>query len=235
MSQFGDDLSFAPEQFSGKARLFPLPNLVLFPHVIQPLHVFEPRYVDLLHDAIQGDRLIAMALLRKGWESDYEGRPPIEPTVCLGRVLTWQAQPKGRYNVLMLGLRRARILRELPPDRAFREAEVHVLDDEYPASAAADRPALHNKLVAAFERMLPQIRDAAELFNQLSMNTISLGALTDVISFALDAEVCVKQNWLSEPNVDRRANLLLRHLAAALNEDEAPSLPAGFPPALSAN
>ena len=66
MSQLEDDLAFVPEQFSGRARLFPLPNLVLFPHVMQPLHVFERRYVDLLHDAIEDDRLIAMALLAAG-------------------------------------------------------------------------------------------------------------------------------------------------------------------------
>ena len=103
MSQAGDDLAFSPEQFSGQARLFPLPNLVLFPHVIQPLHIFEPRYVELLHDAIQSDKLIAIALLAPGWENDYDGRPAIEPVACLGRVMTWQTQPDNRFNLLLLG------------------------------------------------------------------------------------------------------------------------------------
>ena len=83
MSSF-DDLSFAPQEFSGKVRLFPLPNLVLFPHVMQPLHIFEPRYRFLLEDALATDRLIAMALLAPGWENDYEGRPPLYPMACLG-------------------------------------------------------------------------------------------------------------------------------------------------------
>ncbi len=58
-----DNLSFSFEDFAGKVRVFPLPNLVLFPHVMQPLHIFEPRYRELLEDALAGDRLITMALL----------------------------------------------------------------------------------------------------------------------------------------------------------------------------
>ena len=74
-----DDLSFSVESFSGTARLFPLPNLVLFPHVMQPLHIFEPRYRSMLEDALASDGLIAMALLAPGWENDYEGRPNLYP------------------------------------------------------------------------------------------------------------------------------------------------------------
>src|SRR5262245_55213880 len=104
MACSGDD-AFSPDDFSGQVRLFPLPNLVLFPHVIQPLHIFEPRYVDMLHAALEDDRLIAMNLLEPGWEGDYEGRPPIAPVACLARILTWQALPERRYNVLVFGLR----------------------------------------------------------------------------------------------------------------------------------
>ena len=53
--------------FAGTARLFPLPNLVLFPHVMQPLHIFEPRYRQMTADALAGDRLIAVVLLKPGW------------------------------------------------------------------------------------------------------------------------------------------------------------------------
>ncbi len=235
MSDLGDDLTFVPEQFSGLAKLFPLPNLVLFPHVMQPLHVFEPRYVDLLHQALEGDRLIAMALLEGNWERDYEGRPPVAPVACVGRVITWQAQGDSRYNVLLLGLARARIARELPPDRTFREAEVEILADEYPKANGAARGILHRRLVKAFQEMMPQIRDAEELFNQLSVDSLSLGTLTDVISFALDLTVRAKQALLAETNVDRRANMLLGHLKIAASDTFAHSLTAGFPPAFSSN
>ena len=71
--------SFPPDEFAGTARLFPLPNLVLFPHVVQPLHIFEPRYRQLMADALADDRLIAMALLRPGWEEDYHRKPADPP------------------------------------------------------------------------------------------------------------------------------------------------------------
>jgi Lon protease-like protein len=229
-----DELAFVPEHFSGRARLFPLPNLVLFPHVIQPLHIFERRYVEMFLDAIEDDRLIAMSLLNSGWEGDYEGRPPLAPMACLGRVVTWQAQGNARYNLLLLGIQRVRILNELPAARSFREAEVEIMPDVYPAQTEELRPALHHKLVATFERLLPRIKDSEELFSQLSIDSVSLGTLTDVISYALDLELPMKQALLSEPCVDRRATMLLSHLGNACRDTRPLSL-AGFPPAFSAN
>src|ERR1043166_7685398 len=98
--------------FGGTARLFPLPDLVLFPHVVQPLHVFEPRYRQLLADALADDRLLALALLRPGWEEDYDKQPPIYDVVCLGRVFQEERLPDGRYNLMLHGLSRARVLQE---------------------------------------------------------------------------------------------------------------------------
>ena len=85
-----NDDAWSLQNFSGTARLFPLPNLVLFPHAVQPLHVFEPRYRDLTTDALSDDSLIAMALLQPDWESEPGDRRPIHPVVCLGRVVANQ-------------------------------------------------------------------------------------------------------------------------------------------------
>src|SRR5690554_5796627 len=104
-----DDLDFDVFNFSGIARLFPLPNLVLFPHVMQPLHIFEPRYRAMMEEAIAGDQLIALAMLAPGWENQYEGRPPLLPMACLGRVATYQRLPDNRFNLLLLGLKRIKI------------------------------------------------------------------------------------------------------------------------------
>src|SRR3990170_3664199 len=98
------DTTFDAEAFSGVVRLFPLPNLVLYPHVMQPLHVFEGRYREMLEDAIAGDRLIAMALLEPGWEPDYESRPAIAPFACLGKVITHHRLSDCRYNLLLMGV-----------------------------------------------------------------------------------------------------------------------------------
>jgi ATP-dependent Lon protease len=229
-----DDLTFVPEHFSGRVRLFPLPNLVLFPHVIQPLHVFERRYVDMFLDAVEDDRLIAMSLLQPGWESDYEGRPPIEPVACLGRIITWQSQGSSRYNLLLLGMQRVKIVHELPPDRSFREAEVELVADCYPPETETLRFALHAKLLETFQRLMPNLKDADELFSQLSLENVTLGTLTDVISYALDLGLPLKQKLLGEPCVDHRATMLISHLGRTTCEKAAVGS-AAFPPSFSEN
>src|SRR5437588_601321 len=106
------------DDFTGTARLFPLPNLVLFPSVIQPLHIFEPRYRALMGDALADDRLMALALLRPGWEEDYHKAPTIYPVVCLGRIFQEERLADGRYNLLLHGLSPARA----PPARPAADA-----------------------------------------------------------------------------------------------------------------
>src|SRR5437763_9199059 len=95
------------------ARLFPLPNVVLFPHVMLPLHIFEPRYRQMTADALAGDRLLALVLLRPGWEADYEGRPLLHAMACLGKIVADQRLPDGRYNLLLRGLCRGRLVNEM--------------------------------------------------------------------------------------------------------------------------
>src|SRR5574340_1270813 len=207
-----EDLSFSFEDFSGKVRLFPLPNLVLFPHVMQPLHIFEPRYRKLLEDALSGDRLIAMALLQPGWETDYEGRPPIYPVCCLGRVTTYHRLEDGTYNVLVLGLRRVRVLRELGPARAYREAEAEICEDVNPPQKAASRTALQRQLREAFMKVVPMLPEAQDQLDNLLSGDVALGLLTDIIGYVLDLELPVKESLLSQVDVSRRAELLLKHL-----------------------
>ena len=235
MSTF-EDLSFSFEEFSGTVRLFPLPNLVLFPHVMQPLHVYERRYRELLEDALAGDRLIAMAILAPGWETDYEGRPPLEPVACLGRVTTHHQLEDGAYNVLLLGLCRVWLVEEVEPGSSFREAEVELWKDYCPPQEAAGRGALQRKLRNAFVKVLPMLPDAQEQLDQLLGSDVSLGVLTDVISYMLDIDLAAKEELLAQVDVHRRAELLLGHLAAAAEDREpARSGALAFPPQFSAN
>jgi uncharacterized protein len=234
MSSF-EDLSSSFENFSGRVRLFPLPNLVLFPHVIQPLHVFEPRYRCLLEDALAGDRLMAMAVLSPGWEIDYEGRPPLYPMACLARVATHHRLEDGTYNLLLLGLSRVRLFRELEPTKAYREAEVGLCEDVYPAEEAGGRTALQRRLREALLRVLPMLPEAHDQMDQLLASDLPLGVLTDVVSYMLDVDIRTKEGLLGESSVQRRAEVLLEHLATTAG-------PAGrsgglvvFPPRFSTN
>src|SRR5687767_7158030 len=92
--------------------LFPLPSVVLFPRAVLPLHIFEDRYRAMTADALAGDKVVAMALLKAGWEKSYYGRPAIEPVVCVGKILSHEKLPDGKYNFLLQGVQRARVIRE---------------------------------------------------------------------------------------------------------------------------
>src|SRR5580765_5601669 len=107
-----EDSSKPSTTATSAVRLFPLPSLVMFPHVIQPLHVFEPRYCDLLEDALSTDRTIAMVMLQAGWERDYDGRPPIATIACASKIVAHERLPTGRHNILLRGLRRVAIRQE---------------------------------------------------------------------------------------------------------------------------
>jgi len=238
-----EELHFDAKTFSGQVRLFPLPNLVLFPHVLQPLHIFEPRYRELFEEALAGDRLIAMAVLAPGWEQNYEGRPALEPTACLGRIVTHQRLEDGRYNLLLAGLRRLRIVRELPPHKAFREARAEIIEDCYGSEPAAERPRLQRSLLEQFRRVLPNMPEVHQQLEELLCTDVSLGMLTDLIAYALTIPPSTKAALLAEANVDRRCTELLRLLAEGIRSDEAstPSkvattkFPEKWPPDFSRN
>jgi len=109
--------------------IFPLPNVVLFPNVFLPLHIFEPRYREMVADALAGDRIIGMALLRPGWESDYEGRPPVYSIGCAGLITFSEQHSDGRYNIVLRGLEKFRITGE-DHSHSYRVAEVEPLAEE---------------------------------------------------------------------------------------------------------
>jgi hypothetical protein len=106
--------------------VFPLPNVVLFPNVFLPLHIFEPRYREMVQDALAGDRIIGMVLLRPGWEGNYEGRPPVYPVGCAGLITHAERLTDGRFNIVLRGLGKFRIMAE-EDHKTYRLAQVQTL------------------------------------------------------------------------------------------------------------
>lgn len=230
-----EDLTIDEERFNGIARLFPLPDLVMFPHVMQPLHIYEPRYRDLLNAALDSDGLIAMSVLSPGWEADYEGRPPVQTHACLGKVVTHQRQDDGHYNVLLLGLRRIQIDSELPADRSYREAKVTILDDFCYSENDDARSALQAELTEKFQECLPQGQPVNPNVEELLSTEIPLGVLTDLVSFAVPLDLETKSQLLRESDIDRRAEMLLSALKSAHDEQQHPSGGSGYLPPFSTN
>jgi Lon protease-like protein len=226
---------FAELSFSGIARLFPLPNVVLFPNLMQALHIFEPRYRQMTADALAGDRLLAMVLLRPGWESQYEGKPPIHSVACLGKIHAEQRLPDGRYNLQLRGLSRIRIIEEVSSEKLYRSARVELLSDTDPPPATVD-----TELRDEIKRVLPTWSASRphtrEMFGRLLRSDLPLATIADVLAFALPLPIEVKQELLEDCAITQRARRLTVYMAT-----HAPDAPAAveedrhFPPDFSAN
>jgi Lon protease-like protein len=227
-----DDLQ-ALQAFSGIARLFPLPNVVLFPQMVLPLHIFEPRYRQMTSDALAGDLLIAMTLLQSGWESDYEGRPAIHPVACLGRIVDHQRLPDGRFNLHLRGLSRARIVHEIDSDKLYRTAKVELLPEQ-PAGADFDQK-LRSQLLQVVPGWCEAHGPAAEVFPKVIQSNLPFGVICDVLGFSLPLPVEFKQQLLEELDIETRGRTLLTYLETNSPPEVLPPPQRLFPPEFSSN
>ncbi len=214
--------------FGGTARLFPLPNLVFFPQVHQGLHIFEPRYRQLMVDTLETDRLFALVLLKPNWEDDYDARPAIESVACLGRVAWHETLVDGRYNLRLLGLSRVRIVEELATDRMYRSARVELLTEAAPHPAQG--ALLRNELA---DLVLPRFDDDAQARKQLQElfeGNLTLGQLCDILAYVLPLPLQLKQLLLSELDATRRVITLTEALRTSGSQGDRK-----FPPPFSPN
>jgi hypothetical protein len=156
--------------------IFPLPNVVLFPNVFLPLHIFEPRYRAMVREALATDLIIGMVLLRPGYERDYEGRPPVYPIGCAGVITHSEALPDGRFNIILKGIEKFRMTGE-DTSRSYRLAQVDAIpdavrDDER-AAIASHRHRLESLVASASdhgrqEPKLPETVPDQDLVNALA-------------------------------------------------------------------
>ncbi len=229
-----DDISFSPAEFSGVTRLFPLPNHVMFPHVVQPFHIFEQRYRDMVEDVLESDHLFTMVQLLPGWEPEYEGRPPVAPVGCLGKVLSHVQLEGGRYNLLLAGVQRIQILEELEPTASYREARGELLEDHYEAGGASRRQKIREQLLSCVRSYVPQLPEVHQQLDELLDCAAPLGMLTDVVSHLAQLDAGAKQDLLSETSVDVRAQTLLNVLKDPASQASIFSR-GTFPPGFSLN
>jgi Lon protease-like protein len=138
--------------------LFPLPTVVLFPNVLLPLHIFEPRYRQMVEEALGGDRMIGMVLLKPGYEADYEGSPAIYPTGCAGLITRAERVEDGRYNLVLRGVEKFTIRNENAPapGRLYRSAMISPMEESVPD---ADRESLTRERGRLLDMLAPVLAD----------------------------------------------------------------------------
>lgn len=207
------DEPFAEGALPALVPLFPLPNVVLLPGAVLPLHIFEERYKQMTADALKGHRLIAMALLKAGWQKDYYGRPPIESVVCVGEILSHERLPDGRYNLLLRGRDRARLVRETR-HQPYRLAELQVLPEVRVGEIELDTS--RRLLAALFARDAYASLPGGKQIRAMLERGVPTPVVADLVAFHLlpEGDVALKHEILSEADVRRRVERTIEALAA---------------------
>jgi Lon protease-like protein len=201
--------------------LFPLPNVVLFPNVFLPLHIFEPRYRELVTDAIASDRLIGMMLLRPGWERTDEAQPPVFSIGCSGVMTQVEQLGDGRFNIVLRGLERFRVVEE---DHAlsYRRAIVEPLRDR--ELGADDRDAILRQRSKLEAMLAPAAERRPALSGSVGFGEAGPSAdpripatmndedLVNTLAQYLDFEPLEKQALLEQHSLRARAESLVELL-----------------------
>jgi len=226
------------ENFDGKVRLFPLPNVVLFPRVIQPLHIFEPRYKQMVEDALDDNGLIALCLLRPSAGYNANNVAPIYSEICIGKIVQEERLPDGRFNLLLQGVSRAKIIKEVNDGKLYRTAKVEILHD-VPLASEENANRIRTKLLKQMTKWFTQQPSAKAQLDRLVQSDLSLGNLCDVFSFALPLSVDLKILLLQLVNIEDRAMLLLEvieQMTPEITKPQAGPVPSKkYPPDFSSN
>ncbi len=197
------------ERAKNALKVFPLPSVVLFPHTVLPLHIFETRYRDLVRDALSGDKVMALAQLEPGDEDSGE-QPRMRPMVCAG-IIAWHEELEGgRYNIIVQGTTRARIIEELPSRALYREIHVSLLPDE--ERGVAEDELLRQAVFELAARLPPPV---AQGLLQAAARTAG-GALADVVASSVVADVERRQELLCELEVRLRLRAVLAEVSEVL-------------------
>jgi uncharacterized protein len=200
-------------EFSGEVPVFPLPSLVLLPDTIAPLSIFEDRYRRMVADAIEGERLIAMAWLKPGWETQYAANPAFHETVCVGSIVSHEKLPDGRYKILLYGLFRA-VVESETQSAPYRKVRVRPLPDSVEGAelrTVADR--VHDALdrLPGRRGRVGRIRLLAQ---QIRGSDGGAGRLADAAAEAAELDAEDRYRILAEPDVLRRLDVLIAILDA---------------------
>jgi Lon protease-like protein len=179
--------------------LFPLPNLVFFPQTRLPLHVFETRYRHLIADAMASDQRFGIVLLRPGYEADYFGAPPVHACGTVAHIEQSVTLDDGRYNILVNGETRFRIIDEVSRE-PYRVARVVAQPQvERDASAAYAQRAWLTELSQQYLHYLPEQGAVPEIAS------VGLEALANALIMSLTLDVAEKQRLLETDDLVARA------------------------------
>jgi Lon protease-like protein len=190
--------------------LFPLPATVLFPNTYLPLHIFEPRYREMVEDALndstEAARMIGMVLLKENWEKGYYGNPPIHPIGCIGRIMQVHRLNDGRYNLVLYGLDPFRVKKQFY-DKSYRRAWIEPFRPAGETVTALPEP-FRSELVRSL-RGYAKLRGWENQINTLLDMRLDDDRLVQLLSSELDTTPVEKQFLLESEDLAQQGRRLL--------------------------
>lgn len=198
---------------SAQFPVFPLPEMVLFPGIVLPLHVFEPRYRNLVADALAADAHVIIAMLRPGWQQ--QAVPAVAEVGCVARIIHADRLARGEYNILLQGVDRAELLEEAPPRGGYRRFVARLIPRATPASLVAARAELVElrSCVVALSRAVAQ---TDQQLLEVLRSTADPLELVDILAAVLVPDPLRQQALLATPDFRTRLVRLNETLAEAM-------------------
>lgn len=180
--------------------IFPLPETSLFPGVSRPFLIYEPRYREMIADALEGDKIIGMVRLRPGFEKDYEGRPPIYDVGCAGVIEKYEQLPDGRYVILLRGMTTFSVVSE-DQRKPYRLARIESIPELLKDEDRVALSSLRNRVEKALVTVLP-------LGTELPDPSLDDDEFINVIAQSLGMPEATRQELLERNSVVARARAL---------------------------
>jgi Lon protease-like protein len=198
-------------------KVFPLPGVVVLPGTPTPFHVFEPRYRAMTADSLAGDRMLAVATLASE-EGATQDRAPVHPIAGAGFIDAVAQLPNGRYDIVVRGLARVRLLEELDNGKPYREFRAELLEDVYPPGGpdalAQQRTALEACLLRLSD-VLPPESGVGKLVD-VAARIDSPSALADLVAAAVVSDPAQRIAIIEELDVARRLDLVTGDVASVI-------------------
>jgi Lon protease-like protein len=188
--------------------LFPLPSTVFFPSTDLPLHIFEPRYRQMIDEALAGDGKIGMIQLKPGWESTYHATPEIVQIGCFGHIERHTKFSDGKYNILLKGVSRFRIVKEFA-GKPYRRVEIELLKEANDICIVGEDHAEKTRLIEharEFTGMLPDSHP--EKIEPILKSCKLMSELVDQLAYRLNIIMEQKQSFLEELDVLKRLEFI---------------------------
>lgn len=209
-----DPEPLAPAELAALS-IFPLPEAALFPGTLLPLHVFEPRYRELVRDALSGSKTLAVARLKPGFEADYEGRPPVFEICGAGRIIEHVALADGRYHIMLRGVARVRIVRELPPAQTYRVVRAELVPD-VPVDAGLSA-ALESQVASLWRTLAPKLPAAMRDLVEVTEGATDAGSFADRVASLIADDAATSQTLIAESDPCERLRILVERLGTAVD------------------